>query len=61
MVLCVQIGWFVGGENECSFVVVVGASASALGGQKGLCGSCLIRVTSMHSMESIRMLEDAVT
>ena len=36
-------------------VVVVGASASALGDrQKGLCGSSLIRVTSMHEIKSNR-------
>ena len=28
---------------------------------KGLCGSCLIRLTSMHDMKSIRMFEDDVT
>ncbi len=29
--------------------------------QKGLCGSCLIRVTRMHYTKSIRMFEDDVT
>jgi hypothetical protein len=29
--------------------------------QKGLCGSCLIRVTSMHDTKSIRIIEDDVT
>ncbi len=43
--LFVQVGWFVGG----------------VGGQKDLCGSRLIRVTSMHYIESIRMFGDAVT
>ncbi len=32
-----------------------------VGRQKGLCGSCLIRVTSMHYIKSIRMFEDDVT
>jgi hypothetical protein len=34
-----------------------GASASALGDRR-VCGSCLIRVTSMHYIKSIRMFED---
>jgi hypothetical protein len=29
--------------------------------QKGLCGSSLIRVTSMHYIKSTRMFEDEVT
>ncbi len=37
-----------GGWCECEWV----------GRQKGLCGSCLIRVTSMHCIKSIRMFED---
>ena len=42
--------------------VVVGESTSVLGGrQKGvLCGSCLMRVTSMHCIKSIRVFEDDV-
>jgi hypothetical protein len=32
-----------------------------VGRQKGLCGSCLIRVTSMHYIKSIRMFEGDVT
>ena len=32
-----------------------------VGRQKGFWGSCLIRVTSMHSIKSIRMFEDDVT
>jgi hypothetical protein len=43
--------WFIGGWCKCECV----------GRQKGLCGSCLIRVTSMHDMKSINMLEDDVT
>jgi hypothetical protein len=31
------------------------------GRHKGLCGCCLIRVTSMHYIKSIRMFEDDVT
>ncbi len=49
-------------EMNVSLVVVVGESASALvGRQKGLCGSCLIHVTSMHYIKSIRMFDDDVT
>jgi hypothetical protein len=44
VILCVQVGWFVGGRNECKFC-------------GGLCGSCLIRVTSMHYIKSIRMFD----
>ena len=47
VVLCVQVGWFVGGGNECK--------CECVGRQKGLCGSCLIRVTSMHGIKSIRV------
>ncbi len=32
--VCVQVWWLVGGEMNVSFVVVVGASASALGGRR---------------------------
>jgi hypothetical protein len=32
-----------------------------VGRQKGLCGSCLIRVTSMHCIKSIRTFEDDAT
>ncbi len=35
--------------------------SECVGRQKGLCGSCLIRVTSMHYMKSIRMFGDDVT
>ncbi len=31
-----------------------------VGGQKGLCGSCLIHVTSMHHIKSMRMFEGDV-
>ncbi len=60
MVLYVEVGCFVGGD-ECKLVVVVGESASALGDRMFLCGSCLIRVTSMHCIKSVRMFEDDVT
>jgi hypothetical protein len=33
----------------------------SVGRQKGLYGSCLIRVTSMHNYKSIRIFEDDVT
>ncbi len=49
------------GEMSVSWVLMVGGSASALGDRSVLCGSCLIRVTSMHDMKSIRMFEDDVT
>jgi hypothetical protein len=32
-----------------------------VGRQKGLCGSCLMRVTSMHFIKSMRLFEDGVT
>jgi hypothetical protein len=53
VILCVQVGQFVGGGNECK--------CECVGRWKGLCGSCLIRVTSMHYIKSVRMLEDDVT
>ncbi len=31
------------------------------GRQNGLCGSCLIRIPSIHYIKSIRMFEDDVT
>ncbi len=40
-----------GGWCKCKWV----------GRHKGLCGSCLICVTSMHFIKSIRMFEDDVT
>ncbi len=63
VVLCVQVGWFVGGGGgvNVSWVLMVGGSASALGDRSVLCGSCLNRLTSMHDMKSIRMFEDDVT
>jgi hypothetical protein len=42
---------------DVSFVVVVDASASALGDRK-VCVEILIRVTSMYYSKSIRMFED---
>jgi hypothetical protein len=39
----------------CRVVVVVRCkSASALGDRRGLCGSSLMRVTSMHAIKSRR-------
>ena len=55
-----DVAWFC----VCKLVVVVrwwwlgasaSASASALGDRRVLCGSCRIRVTSMHYIKSIRM------
>ncbi len=43
-----------------SFVVVVGASASALEDRR-VCGGFLIRVTSIYYIEFIHMFEDDVT
>ncbi len=40
-----------------SWVMVVGASASAFGDRR-VCGRCLIRVSSMHYIKSIRMFEN---
>jgi hypothetical protein len=48
------------GEMNIRFVVVVGASASALGDRR-VCVEVLIRVTNMHDMTLIHMLEDDVT
>ncbi len=56
--LCVQVGWFVGGGNECTFCGGGWCKCECVGRQKGLCGICLIRVTSMHDIKSIRMFED---
>ncbi len=41
--------WLAGESNVC-FVVAVGASASCVGRQKGLCGRCQIRVTNMQDL-----------
>jgi hypothetical protein len=57
MVLCEQVGWFVGWGMNVSFVVVVGASAST----EGFVWKLKIRFTSMHYIQSIRMFEDDVT
>jgi hypothetical protein len=61
VVLCVQVGWFVGGGDECKLGVDGWWTCECVGRQKCLCGSCLIRLTSMHDMKSIRMFEDDVT
>ncbi len=45
-----KLGGSLAGEMNVRFVVV-----------SDLCGSCLIRVTSMHDIKSIRMFEDDVT
>jgi hypothetical protein len=39
---------------------MVGASASALGDKRVFCGSCLICVSSIHNIKSIRVFEDDV-
>jgi hypothetical protein len=52
-----MLGGSLVGEMNVSFVVVV----ECVGRQRGLCGSCLIRVTSVHYIKSIRMFEDHVT
>jgi hypothetical protein len=60
LVLCVEVGWFIGGGNECK----LGGGRwklECVGRQKGLCGSYLIRITSMLYIKSIRMFEDNVT
>ena len=61
VVLCVHVGWFVGWRGMNVSGVVVGESTSALGDRRVCVGSYLIRVTSMHSIKSIRMFEDDVT
>ena len=60
MVLCVQVVWFVGGGNECKFCGGGWCKCECVGRQKGLCGSCLIRIASMHYIKSICMFEDDV-
>ncbi len=42
-------------------MVVVRCKCECVGRQKGVCGSCLIRVASMHYIKSIRMFEGDVT
>ena len=49
------------GKMNVSWVVVVRCKCECVGRQKGLCGSCVIRATSMHHIKSIRMFEDDVT
>ena len=44
VVLCVQVGWFVGGGMKVSWMVVVGESAIALGGR-----SVCVKVVRMVS------------
>jgi hypothetical protein len=61
VVLCVQIGWFVGGGNEFEFCGDGWCKYECVGRQKGLCGICLIYVTSMHYIKSISMFESDVT
>ncbi len=59
VVLCVQVGRFVGGGYECK----LGGGwlqCECVGRQKGLCGSCLNWVTSMHYIKSLRILEDDI-
>jgi hypothetical protein len=51
LVLCVQVGWFVGGESECKFCGGGWCKFECVGLQKGLCGSCLIRV-SPHQVDT---------
>jgi hypothetical protein len=56
-----KLGGSLAGEMNVSWVVVVRCKCECVGRQKGLCGSCLIRATSMHHIKSIRMFEDDVT
>jgi hypothetical protein len=60
---CVQVGWFVGGGNECKFYGGSGCwwKCECIGRQKGLCGSDVIRVTGTHDIKSVGMFEDDVT
>ena len=57
VVLCVQVGWFVGGGNECKFCGGGRWKCECVGIQKGLCGSCLIRVSPacMTSSRYVRL------
>jgi hypothetical protein len=63
-----EVAWFcvckLGGSlagEECKLDGGGRWKCECVGRQKGLCGSCLIRVTSMHYMKSIRMFEDDIT
>jgi hypothetical protein len=47
--------------DECKFCGGGWCKCECVGRQKGLCGSSLIRVTSMHYVKSIRIFEDDVT
>ena len=55
-----EVGWFVGGGNKCKFYGG-GGGGCVIGRPTGLCGSCVIRVTSTHDIKSIGMFEDDVT
>jgi hypothetical protein len=56
-----EISWLFIGGKECKFCGGGWCKCECVGRQKGLCESCLIRVTSMHYIKSIRMFEDDVT
>ncbi len=47
-------------EDECKFCGGGRCKWDGVGRQNGLCGSCLIRVTNMHNIKSIRIFEDDV-
>ena len=52
---CSMLGGSLAGKMNVRWVVVVRCkSASALGDRTGLCGSSLMRVTSMHDIKSKR-------
>ncbi len=57
-----RASWVVrwGVEDECRFCGGGWCKCECVGGQKGLSGSFLIRVTSMHYIKSIRMFEDGI-
>jgi hypothetical protein len=52
-----DVSWFCFVQDE---KFIGWRSASALGDRR-VCGSFLVRVTSMHTIKSIRMFEDDVT
>jgi hypothetical protein len=56
-----KLGGSLAGVMHVIFEVVVRCNCECVGRQKGLCGSGLMPVTSMHYIKSIRLFEDDVT
>jgi hypothetical protein len=56
--VCKLVGSLEGDERKLGGGGGVCCKCECVGRQKGLCGSSLIRVTSMHSIKLVRMFED---